>query len=153
MGEIFLSGTFGGELLSLAAAKEVLMRYKNNSICEQLSNTGDTIIKEVDQIIKENNLEKVLNFTGHPSWKFLNWNSSSVFSSAQLRTFFMQEMFANGVLVLGTHNISTAIDKKAIKIVVNAYKATLTSMGNAIADGTLASKLKVEPLEPLFKLR
>ena len=153
MGEIFFSGTFGGELLSLAAAKEVLMRYKNENICEQLSNTGDTIVKEVDQIIKENNLEKVLNFTGHPSWKFLNWNPTSAFTSAQLRTFFMQEMFANGVLVLGTHNISTAIDKKAIKIIINAYKTTLASMGNAIADGTLARKLKVEPLEPLFKLR
>ena len=153
MGEIFFSGTFGGELLSLVAAKEVLMRYKNENICEQLSNTGDTIVKEVHQIIKENNLEKVLNFTGHPSWKFLNWNSTSVFNSAQLRTFFMQEMFANGVLVLGTHNISTAIDKKAIKIIINAYKTTLASMGNAIADGTLAHKLKVEPLEPLFKVR
>jgi glutamate-1-semialdehyde aminotransferase len=153
MGEIFFSGTFGGELLSLAAAKEVLMRYKNENICQQLSNTGDTIVKEVDQIIKENNLEKVLNFTGHPSWKFLNWNPTSVFTSAQLRTFFMQEMFANGVLVLGTHNISTAIDKKAIKIIINAYKTTLASMGIAIADGTLARKLKVEPLEPLFKLR
>ena len=153
MEKIFFSGTFGGELLSLAAAKEVLMRYKNDNICEQLSHTGNVIIKEVNQIIIENNLGKVLNFTGHPSWKFLNWNSTSIFDSAQIRTFFMQEMFVNGVLVLGTHNISMAIDKKAIKRVINAYKTTLASMGNAIADGTLASKLKVEPLEPLFKVR
>ncbi len=153
MEEIFFSGTFGGELLSLTAAKEVLLRYKNNNVCEQLSSIGEAIINEVERIIKENNLEKVLNFSGHSSWKFLNWNSTSIFSAAQLRTFFMQEMFANGVLVLGTHNISTAINKKAIKILIKAYKNTLTSMGNAIEDGTLASKLKVEPLEPLFKLR
>jgi glutamate-1-semialdehyde aminotransferase len=153
MEEIFFSGTFGGELLSLAAAKEVLLRYKNNNVCEQLSNTGNAITKAVEEIIKENNLEKVLNFTGHPSWKFLNWNPTSIFSAAQLRTFFMQEMFVNGVLVLGTHNISMAIDKKAVKIVTNAYKTTLASMGNAIADGTLATKLKVEPLTPLFKVR
>jgi len=33
---------------------------------------------------------------------------------------------------------------------ITAYKTTLASMGNAIADGSLATKLKVKPLKPLF---
>ena len=153
MEEIFFSGTFGGELLSLAAAKEVLTRYKKEDICGELQFIGLEIQQEVNQIIAENNLQQVLELSGHPSWNFLSWTPTTDNSDLEIKTFFMQEMFVNGVLVLGTHNISTAIDKKALKIIINAYKTTLASMGNAIADGSLATKLKVKPLKPLFKVR
>ena len=40
MEEIFISGTFGGELLSLAAARHVLERFQNEDIALQLAENG-----------------------------------------------------------------------------------------------------------------
>lgn len=153
MEEIFFSGTFGGELLSLAAAKEVLTRYVKEDVCEKLEINGSAIFKEVNSIITENKLETVLKLSGHPSWNFLSWSATADNTDLELKTFFMQEMFKIGILILGTHNISVAHDSKAREKITDSYSKVLKSIRNALENGSLKSQLEVVPLQPLFKVR
>ena len=153
MEEIFFSGTFGGELLSLAAAKEVLTRYVKEDVCEKLEINGSAIFKEVNSIITENKLETVLKLSGHPSWNFLSWSATADNTDLELKTFFMQEMFKIGILILGTHNISVAHDSKAREKITDSYSKVLKSIRNALENGSLQSQLEVVPLQPLFKVR
>ena len=153
MEEIFFSGTFGGELLSLAASRTVLTEIKKNSVIEKLSATGRTIRDRVDILIKENNLESILQLTGHDSWVFLNWTIPDEELKAQIKTYFMQEMFQEGILILATHNISTALKSKDIRHIVKAYSNVLSKLSLALANGDLESKLRVKPLAPLFRIR
>jgi len=153
MEEIFFSGTFGGELLSLAAAKVVLEKHLNQDIAGQLSQIGGHLLKSLNKIISENDLERVLQITGHPSWTFLNWKPTSLYSTDVLKTFFMQEMFEQGVLVLNSHNVSTALDKDISKTLLDKYESVLISIKKNIEDKTLLQNLRVEPLEPVFKVR
>lgn len=153
MEEIFFSGTFGGELLSLAAAKEVLTRYVNEDVCEKLEINGSAIFKEVNSIITENKLETVLKLSGHPSWNFLSWSATAHNTDLELKTFFMQEMFKIGILILGTHNISVAHDSKAREKITDSYSKVLKSIRNALENESLKSQLEVVPLQPLFKVR
>ena len=153
MEEIFFSGTFGGELLSLAAAKEVLTRYVKEDVCEKLEINGSAIFKEVNSIITENKLETVLKLSGHPSWNFLSWSATADNTDLELKTFFMQEMFKIGILILGTRNISVAHDSKAREKITDSYSKVLKSIRNALENGSLKSQLEVVPLQPLFKVR
>ena len=153
MEEIFFSGTFGGELLSLAAAKVVLEKHKKVNIAAILTEKGENLRNEVESIIKEKNLEKILSLSGHPTWVFLNWAPTDKYSVDELKTFFMQEMFQKGVLILNAHNISLAFGRKELQIVLKAYSETLQKLSEAIATQTLREKLTVEPLVPLFKVR
>jgi glutamate-1-semialdehyde 2,1-aminomutase len=153
MEEIFFSGTFGGELLSLAAAKAVLEKHKKVNIAAILTEKGENLRNEVESIIKEKNLEKILSLSGHPTWVFLNWAPTDKYSVDELKTFFMQEMFQKGVLILNAHNISLAFGRKELQIVLKAYSETLQKLSEAIATQTLREKLTVEPLVPLFKVR
>ena len=153
MEEIFFSGTFGGELLSLAAAKEVLTRYVKEDVCEKLEINGSAIFKEVNSIITENKLETVLKLSGHPSWNFLSWSATADNTDLELKTFFMQEMFKIGILILGTHNISVAHDSKAREKITDSYSKVLKSIRNSLENGSLKSRLEVVPLQPLFKVR
>ena len=153
MEEIFFSGTFGGELLSLAAAKEVLTRYVKEDVCEKLEINGSAIFKEVNSIITEHKLETVLKLSGHPSWNFLSWSATADNTDLDLKTFFMQEMFKIGILILGTHNISVAHDSKAREKITDSYSKVLKSIRNALENGSLKSQLEVVPLQPLFKVR
>ena len=153
MEEIFFSGTFGGELLSLAAAKEVLTRYVKEDVCEKLEINGSAIFKEVNSIITENKLETVLKLSGHPSWNFLSWSATADNTDLELKTFFMQEMFKIGILILGTHNISVAHDSKVREKITDSYSKVLKSIRNALENGSLKSQLEVVPLQPLFKVR
>ena len=153
MEEIFFSGTFGGELLSLAAAKVVLKKHKEHDISSELTSIGNELKTKVEEIIQNCRLEKVLNLSGHPTWVFLNWTATEEYSVEELKTFFMQEMFQRGVLILNTHNVSLAFGKKDFKVVLNAYSATLKALSLAIEKRNLQEQLLVKPLVPLFKVR
>lgn len=153
MEEIFFSGTFGGELLSLASAKVVLEKHKKMDIAGILTEKGENLRNEVESIIEANNLQNVLSLSGHPTWIFLNWSATDQYSVNELKTYFMQEMFQRGVLILNTHNISLAFGRKELQIVLKAYSETLQNLSNAIKSRTLREKLLVEPLVPLFKVR
>jgi glutamate-1-semialdehyde 2,1-aminomutase len=153
MEEIFFSGTFGGELLSLAAAEVVLEKHKKVDIAGILAEKGESLRNEVESMILENNLQEVLSLSGHPSWVFLNWAPTDQYSVNEIKTFFMQEMFQRGVLILNSHNISLAFGRKELQIVLKAYSETLQNLSSAIKSRTLREKLLVEPLVPLFKVR
>jgi glutamate-1-semialdehyde 2,1-aminomutase len=153
MEEIFFSGTFGGELLSLAAAKSVLERHAEGGICEDLNKLGALLADKVEIVASQNGLRDVVALSGHPSWKFLNWTATDTYTIDDLKTFFMQEAFLKGLLVLSTHNITTAFNERIIDRTSKIYSEVFADMHDAIESGSLTQKLKVEPLKPLFRLR
>ena len=153
MEEIFFSGTFGGELLSLAAAKHVLDRFLTENIAEKLTENGKQLSLGTDILIDETSLNGLLSLSGHPTWTFLNWRASEEFTVDEIKTMFMQLAFERGLLVLGTHNITLAHNQKIQRKILSIYSEVFSEMEGLISSGTLRSKLKVPPLEPLFKVR
>jgi len=153
MEKVFLSGTFGGELLSLTAAKNVLLRHVNEDICGDLFNKGNLLSKLTDTAIQESNLSKVITLSGHPTWKFINWQTANNFTIEEIKTYFMQEIFQEGVLVLNTHNISQAHSEKIISKISDSYYRVFKKLKNAIDSGSLRSNLRASPLVPLFNVR
>jgi len=150
---IFFSGTFGGELLSLAAAKTVIQMHLNFDITGRITSVGSKIALELQKIINSYKMEEFLQISGHPTWKFLNWAGNEQFSTQVIKTYFMQEMFKRGVLVLSTHNNSLSLTEKLSEQVINVYGEVIGDLSKSIADTSLFSKLRVKPIQPLFTLR
>ena len=153
MEEIFFSGTFGGELLSLAAAKTVLQRQLKEDVCERLCSNGQNLSDQTELAIAENGLENVLKISGHPSWRFLNWSATESYSVDEIKTYFMQETFKRGVLVLSTHNITLAHTSKINSAIAATYSVVFNELNRVLESQTLRDELIVEPLKPLFKVR
>ena len=153
MEKIFFSGTFGGELLSLASAKYVLSKLYKNDFTKDLSNIGHVITDSLSELIEQHSLSSILSLSGHPSWKFINWSPTEKYSSEGLRTFFMQLMFKNGILVLNSHNVTLAHNKKIQNQMLDGYDSVLKEIAEALKDDNLLEKLSVVPLQPLFKIR
>lgn len=151
--EIFFSGTFGGENLSLAAAKEVLTLVKSGDITKKLEKTGSKIIKGVSEIIADNNLEHIFSLSGHPSWSFINITQETINQTMLLKTLFLQEMFKRGVLILSTHNISYAHSSSDVKELLAAYSETMEIIKNSVKNNNIQDSLECEPLKLLFKVR
>jgi len=153
MNEIFFSGTFGGELLSLAAANVMLDMHLDKKVVPKLIQIGDEINSKVNELIEHYNLPSVLKIQGHSSWKILSWSSTECYSIDQLRTLFLQEMFLNGVLIINSHNVSTAINSFDIDRIVNAYDRSLSVISEGLNQNNLKSFLKTKPIEPIFQVR
>jgi len=153
MENIFFSGTFGGELLSLAAANIVLSMHLRDEVSPKLVEYGENLSKELDRVINEAEMSSHLEIKGHSTWKFLNWKEAKGHSIPELKTFFMQEMFRRGVLILGTHNVSLSHTAAIQKSIICVYEEVLSRMAIHTSENTLRAKLEAEPLQPLFKIR
>lgn len=153
MEDVFFSFTFGGETLSLAAAKATLDKLKREPVVDTIRTTGQAFLGSVNELIEKHGLGSVLSTSGDPSWSFLNMQPTGPYTVWELKTLFMQEIFDRGVLGYGTHNISYAHSSEDLKQVLYAYDQTFGVMADAIANEKLGEVLRCAPLEPLFKVR
>ena len=74
-------------------------------------------------------------------------------SVPEIKTYFLQEMFRGGILLLNTHNVNTAMKKKHLKKIVSNYETVLPEMQRNLVQGTLLANLRAKPLLPLFNIR
>jgi glutamate-1-semialdehyde aminotransferase len=152
MEDIFFSGTFGGEALSLAAANVVLGRMATGEPTRALASIGSELVSAVDAT-RSDASKDLLGFTGHPSWMFLKWSVADARSLNEVKTLFLQEMLRRGVLVLGTHDVTTAFTPEDIARVSAAYAQALDVIVEALDTGEVAARLECDTLVPLFTLR
>jgi len=151
--DVFFSFTMGGETLSLAAAKAVLDKLPRENVVDHLRVQGEKVLTGVAARIARHDVGDFLSVSGHPAWSFLNIRAAGEYTVWQVRTLFLQEMFARGVLTLGSHNMSFAHSDDDIAQLLDTYNAVFPILRDAIAGGTLESQLRCDTLQPLFKVR
>ncbi|MDO8733448.1 MAG: aminotransferase class III-fold pyridoxal phosphate-dependent enzyme [Actinomycetota bacterium] len=152
MEDIFFSGTYGGETLSLAAASIVLTRMATGEPTKMMADIGERLVLAIDEARSPESRE-VLEFTGHPAWAFLKWKIENPDTLNEVKTLFLQETLRRGVLVLGTHDVTTAFTDEDIAHVAKVYAQTLEIITTALDDGDVAARLECDTLVPLFTLR
>lgn len=153
MEEIFFSFTFGGEALSLAAAKATLTKLKTQPVVETLIERGTTLMRATRELIERAKLGDIFSISGHPTWSFLNLRDARGATAFEIKTLLMQELHQQGILSVGTHNVNFAHTAADIEALVQAYTAILPMIGRALDAGTLLQTLRCKPLVPLFKVR
>ena len=153
MEDIFFSFTFGGETLSLAASLATLKKLQREPVIEKMRKTGEAIIEKLNAIIKEYKLEHIMSVAGYPVWSFLMIKDTEKYTSWELKTLILQEMFANGVFFIGTHNVSYAHSAEDVEHLMATYRICFEKINEALAKGNLAEQLQCTPLKPLFKVR
>lgn len=153
MEDVFFSFTFGGEMLSLAAAKATMEKLRREPVVETLKQRGETVLTGVAKAIKKHGAEKCFSVSGHPAWSFMLINDLGGFTSWQIKTFYLQEIFSRGILSIGSHNMSYAHSDADIERLLKVYDEVLPLVMSAIQEKKLTKELQCKPLEPLFKLR
>jgi glutamate-1-semialdehyde 2,1-aminomutase len=153
MEDIFFSFTFGGETLSLAASYATLNKLQQQPVVETLHKTGQTLIDDLNSLITEFDMNSIFSVSGYPVWSFLIIKDTPPFTSWELKTLLQQEMFANGIFMIGTHNISFSHQPEDIKKLMDGYSKFFDKVRTAFTTKDLKSVLNCEPLKPLFKVR
>jgi len=151
--DIFFSGTFGGETLSLASAKVIIDKYKKYNVVKYFEEVGTDLSMRLNQLIDDNDLNDVFWTSGHPSWIFLHIKEQKRYNVLEIKTFFLQEMLKQGVLTLGAHNLSFSHTKKDIDKLIKVYQEVLPLIKQYVRKGTLIENIKGDILQPLFKVR
>jgi glutamate-1-semialdehyde 2,1-aminomutase len=153
MEEIFFSFTFGGETLSLAAALATMTKLQREPVVDTLYRQGDKILAGVRGLIDRHAIGDFVNLTGNPTWSFLLLKDLEPYTQWQIKTLFMQEMLARGILTFGTHNISYSHSDADIAALLKAYGEVFPLLAVAVRERKLEAMLRCKSLEPLFKVR
>jgi glutamate-1-semialdehyde 2,1-aminomutase len=153
MEDIFFSGTFAGETLSLCATKATLTKIKDYGVVEHVHAMGDKLLNGLTALITKYKAENWLSIAGHPSWSFLLMRDCGSYKQLELKSLFLQEMSERGILLGGGHNLSFAHKEKHIDLLLTAYDEVLSILVSTIKEDNFNERFRGELLEPVFKVR
>jgi len=153
MEDIFFSGTFAGETLSLAATKATLDFMLANNVVEHLTAMGGKLQAGLHNIINDMQAQQWLSVSGHAVWSFLNIGAHGAYSAIELKSLFLQEMAQRGLLLGGGHNLNFAHKASDIETLLTAYKEVLPLLADTIKNKDFSCRFKGQLLEPVFKVR
>jgi glutamate-1-semialdehyde 2,1-aminomutase len=153
MEEVFFSGTFGGEALSLAAGLACLRKMRREPVIETLWRNGTALAEAVGKAIKTADLEETISLRGKAPWILLGISDHPNGSAQAIKTMLIYELAARGVLGLGSHNVSYAHTAADLRQAAIGYAGALGVIREALADGRIEGRMRVPPLEPVFRVR
>ncbi|MCH7485700.1 MAG: aminotransferase class III-fold pyridoxal phosphate-dependent enzyme [Proteobacteria bacterium] len=153
MEEIFFSATFGGETLSLAAAIAVIDKMRSEPVIETLWRNGARLAEGVLDRSRRHGLDDVVSIAGRAPWTFVQFADHEAAGRDAIKTFFMAEMIAGGVLVQHSHNVCYALTETDIDHVLAVYERAFASLAERLEAGGLEEQMGNAVIRPIFEVR
>lgn len=153
MEDIFYSGTFGGETLSLAAAIATIDKIEKEKVTERLWSTGAELKAQALTRIAKAGLSEAVGLVGAAPWAILTFKDHAKASKEAIKTLFLREMIAAGVLINASHNVCFAHGPADVGRVLAAYDHALTILREALDRGDIERRLGNQVIRPVFSVR
>ena len=153
MENIFFSGTFGGETLSLAAAIAVIDKMKREPVIDRLWRMGQLLADETETLIARHGLSDMVSLVGKAPWKIMTFQPHPAARVEAIKTLFIREILSQGVLFLVSHNICAALTEDDVGVVLRGHDHALGRLAEELATGKLEERLPCPPVMPVFKVR
>lgn len=136
----FISSTFGGDAVSLAAASATLARIQAGGVCEHLWREGGRLQNAFNSLAASNELP--VQMIGLAPRRVLQFDPDIDVDSNLLKGAIWQECLDRGILMGNANFISAAHDAEAVDTTIAAFDAALTVVGDAYHRGGLAGMLR-----------
>lgn len=147
--DVFFFTTFGGEALSLAAAKATIDVIRNKNVPDYLSKQGEKLKTGYNKIAEELGM----NYTkcsGYDCRTIVTFDASAG-NPLEMKSLVQQEMVKRGVLWGGFHNMCFSHSFEDIEYTLKAYKDVMPILKKAVEEKNVKAYLKGEPVEPVFR--
>ena len=147
--DVFFFTTFGGEALSLAAAKATLSELRERRVPSVLEERGDRLRDGYNELAQK---------LGVPHTRAIGLGCRSLvtfdaerWDPLEQKSLVQQELLRHGVLWCGFHNLSFSHDDADIDHVLGAYERALKVLRDALARGSVRSQLRGAPVQPVLR--
>jgi len=153
MDEVFFSGTFGGEALSLVAAIATIDKMQREDVIARLWRNGEALVDRVRKEVDKCALTDTIQFQGMAPWMLLAVRDHPTARSALVKTILRRELLDRGVLVGGSHNLCYAHDEADLDQVCAAYAGALEVLAELLERPDLEASFNGQVIEPVFSVR
>lgn len=147
--DIFFFTTFGGEALSLAAAKATINELRAHNVPDYLAKQGKKLREGYNSIASELGMEytKCAGFDVRTIVTF----DAKAGNPLEMKSLVQQELIKRGILWGGFHNMSFSHTDSDIDYTLTAYKEVLPILKKAVDEKNVAGYLKGEAVGPVFR--
>jgi len=147
--EVFFFNTFGGEALSLAAAKATLHEIRDKKVINYLHEAGTLLKNGIETHLKALGIAYIT-LKGYPYRTFFNFDSSAG-DPLILKSYVQQELIKRGILWSGFNTLSYSHTKEDIDYTIRAWQEVLYLLKDAVAKNDVASRLRGNPIQPTLR--
>lgn len=147
--DVFFFNTFGGEALSLAAAKATINEMIEKNVPAQLAKQGNKLKVGYNKISEELGMDYT-KCSGFDCRTIMTFDASAA-NPLEMKSLVQQEMIKRGILWAGFHNISFSHTDEDIEYTLKAYKEVLPILKKAVEEKNVRGYLRGEPVEPVFR--
>ncbi|MER3422660.1 MAG: aminotransferase [Nitrospiraceae bacterium] len=149
--EVFFSFTFGGETLSLAAAKATITEMQRKNVVGHLWEQGMKLKDGYNTLAREFGVERYTECIGIPPRTVVVFRGEEGKESVVLKSLFQQECLKRGVLFTGSHNVCYSHSDADVEYTLRVYRTALEVLADAIKAGEVEQRLEGEPVQPVFR--
>jgi glutamate-1-semialdehyde aminotransferase len=146
--QVFFFTTFGGEALSLAAAKATIEELRAHQVPQQLARLGQRLKDSFNALARE--LDVGASCSGASCRTLVSFDSARGDVLLQ-KSLVQQELIRRGLLWGGFHNLSASHTDADVDYALQAWRGALGVLKLGQAGGTLRELLRGEPVEPVFR--
>ncbi len=147
--DVFFFTTFGGEALSLAAAKATIKELREKNVPEYLAKQGKKLKDGYNKIAEELNMPYT-KCIGYECRSLITFDASAG-NPLEMKSLVQQEMIKRGILWGGFHNMSFSHTDEDVEYTLKAYRDVLPILKQAVNEKNVRGYLKGEPVEPVFR--
>jgi glutamate-1-semialdehyde 2,1-aminomutase len=147
--EVFFFSTFGGETLSLAAARATIETLRAEDVPAHLERVGGELRDGINDIARGRGLDFVRCIG--PGARSLVVFDSAVGDPLLMKSLVQQELLAHGILWPGTHTLSLAHTERDVDWTLGAYEHAFAVLSEAVALQDLARRLRGAPVAAAFR--
>lgn len=147
--EVFFFTTFGGEALSLAAAKAAITAIREKNVPAHLARMGKKLKDGYNQLTAQLGMDYT-RCVGYDCRTLVTFDEK-VAAPLLMKSLLQQELFRCGILWSGFHTLSFSHGEQEIDYTLAAYAHVLPILAQAVRENKLAERLRGEPVEPVFR--
>lgn len=149
--EIFFSFTFGGELLSLAAAMATIVVLEREKVPDRLRELGMRIQDGYNALAKEFGLDARVKAVGYGSHHVITFAVENGEADLAMRTVYEEAMAEHGVFSIGSHNTCFSHTNDDVEKILSAFSVALERIKTGLTEGNLDALIKGTKVEPVFR--
>lgn len=149
--EIFFSFTFGGEAVSLAAARATIDKLRREPVLPHVWRQGAALRDGYNALAAAAGLGDVTRCIGLPPRTVLTFADAGGAAGLAVKSLYQQEMIKRGILTAGGFNLSYAHSDDDVSRTLAACREALALVAEAVAERRVEACLEGPMIQPVFR--
>jgi glutamate-1-semialdehyde 2,1-aminomutase len=147
----FISLTFGGETLSLAAALATIEELKRRDVFRHTWALGERLRRGMQDVVERTRADDIAKVAGTQIMPALFFGACGAATANDVLSLFQQELAARGVLFLGVNYLCASHTAADIDYTIGAFEEALHEVSKLKNGTPLKHLLRGESYRPVFK--